>query len=285
MQVILPDGTRLDLEDGATGGDVARAIGPGLARAALGTTVDGVPSDLLSPVHDGAQVTIVTKRNDGWLRLARHTLAHVMAQAVRELFVREGHDAADVKMGIGPVIEHGFYYDFDLPRSLTPADLETIEARMREIVAEDLPLRRYELPREEAVRRYEGAGDPYKLELIRDLPEDVAITFYEQGDETGFTDLCRGPHVPSTGRIPPHFKLMSIAGAYWRGDESRPMLQRVYGVAFATREELDHHLWLLEEAKARDHRKLGQELEIFTLDDDVGPGLPLWLPRGTVMVD
>ena len=285
MQVILPDGTRLDVGAGATGRDVAEAIGPGLARAALGTTVDGLPSDLLSPVRDGARVTIVTARDDGWMDLARHTLAHVMAQAVRDVFVAEGFDASKVKMGIGPVIENGFYYDFDLPRSLTPADLERIDARMREIVAEDLPLRRYPLPREDALERYERQGDPYKLELIRDLPEEAPITFYEQGGESGFTDLCRGPHVPSTGRIPPHFELTSIAGAYWRGDESRPMLQRIYGVAFASAEELERHLWLREEARRRDHRKLGQELEIFTLDDDVGPGLPLWLPRGTVMVD
>ena len=285
MQVILPDGTRLDLDEGATGRDVAAAIGPGLAKAALGTTVDGIPSDLLTPVPDGARITIVTKRDEGWLRLARHTLAHVMAQAVRELMVSEGFAPSDVKMGVGPVIENGFYYDFDLPRSLAPADLETLEARMRELVSADLPLRRFELPRQEALAWFERDGDPYKVELIEDLPGDVPITFYEQGGDGGFTDLCRGPHVPSTGRIPPHFALMSIAGAYWRGDENRPMLQRVYGVAFATEKELKHHLWQLEEAKARDHRKLGQELEIFTLDDDVGPGLPLWLPRGTVMVD
>ena len=285
MQVILPDGTKLDVPEHATGREVAQAIGPGLAKAALGTTVDGRLSDLATVVPDGAQVAILTKRDDAWIDLARHTLAHVMAQAVREQLTEEGFDPGDVKLAIGPVIENGFYYDMDLPRSLTPEDLPVLEKRMRRIVADDLPLRRFELPRETALKRYREIGDPYKVELIEDLPEDAPLSFYEQGGETGFTDLCRGPHLPSTGKIPPHFKLMSLAGAYWRGDERRPMLQRVYGVAFKTKEELDLHLWRLEEAKKRDHRKLGQQLEIFTLDDDIGPGLPLWLPRGTVMVD
>jgi len=283
--VILPDGTRLEVPAHATGRDVAQAIGPGLAKAALGTTVDGALSDLMTEVPDGADVTIVTKRDERWIELARHTLAHVMAQAVRELMQGEGHDQHAVKLAIGPVIENGFYYDMDLPRSLTPDDLPEIERRMRRIVEEDLPLRRYALPRDRALERYREVGDPYKLELIEDLPEDVPITFYEQGGDAGFTDLCRGPHVPSTGRVPAHFTLTGLAGAYWRGDESRPMLQRVYGVAFPTKEELDQHLWRVEEARKRDHRRLGQQLEIFTLDDDVGPGLPLWLPRGAVMVE
>ncbi len=285
MQVILPDGTRLDVPAHATGREVAQTIGPGLAKAALGTTVDGRLSDLMTAVPDGAEVAILTKRDDAWIDLARHTLAHVMAQAVREQLTEEGFDPTEVKLAIGPVIENGFYYDMDLPRSLTPEDLPALETRMRRIVADDLPLRRFELARETALRRYREIGDPYKVELIEDLPEDAPLSFYEQGGEAGFTDLCRGPHLPSTGKIPAHFRLMSLAGAYWRGDERRPMLQRVYGVAFKTAEELERHLWRLEEAKKRDHRKLGQQLEIFTLDDDIGPGLPLWLPRGTVMVD
>ena len=284
MFVTLPDGKRLDLPEHATAKNVAEAIGPGLAKAALGAFVSGQLTDLLSELPDGAEVSILTKRDDASLRLMRHTLAHVMAQAVADVFAAEGHPRETVKMGIGPVIENGFYYDFDLPRTLVPEDLEKIEARMREIVAAKLPLRKFELPRAEALARFEGR-DPYKLELIADLPEDVPLTFYEQGGEEGFTDLCRGPHVPSTGDIPPHFKLMSVAGAYWRGDESRPMLQRVYGVAFKTKDELAHHLWQLEEAKKRDHRKLGAELDIFTLDEDVGPGLPLWLPRGAAMIE
>ena len=285
MFVTLPDGNRLDVPDRATPKDVAQAIGPGLAKAALGAEVNGLLSDLFTEVPEGAQVSILTKRDDASLRLMRHTLAHVMAQAVIDYFVSQGHSRSDVKMGVGPVIENGFYYDFDVPRPLTPEDLGAIESRMREIIKANLPLRRFELPREEALERYREIGDPYKLELINDLPAEVPLSFYEQGGETGFTDLCRGPHVPRTGDIPPHFKLMNVAGAYWRGDETRPMLQRIYGVAFRTKEELEHYLWQLEEAKKRDHRKLGAELEIFTLDEDVGPGLPLWLPRGAVMVE
>ncbi len=285
MRVVLPDGKDLELRAGATGAELAAAIGPGLAKAALGVKVDGRLSDLQSTVPDGAHVAVVTRKDPDAIRLQRHTLAHVLAQAVREMMVAEGYPPSAVKMGVGPVIENGFYYDFDLPRSLTPDDLERLEARMREIVAADLPLRKYALPRAEALARFERQGDPYKVELITDLPEGEEITFYEQGGEDGFTDLCRGPHVPSTGAVTPHFKLMSVAGAYWRGDESRPMLQRVYGVAFATKEELEHHLWQLEEARKRDHRRLGADLDIFILDEDVGPGLPLWLPRGAVMVE
>jgi len=286
MHVVLPDGKQLDLPDRATGADVAAAIGPGLARAALGLRVDGRLSDLLSEVPDGATVQILTGRDaPDVIELQRHTLAHVLAQAVREHLEAEGHAPTSVRLGIGPVIEHGFYYDFDLPRSLTPDDLEAIEARMHAIIAADLPLERTVVERDEALARYRALQDPYKVELIEDLPEGVPITFYRQGGEAGFTDLCRGPHVPRTGALPTHFKLTSLAGAYWRGDERRPMLQRVYGVAFADATALEKHLWQLEEAKKRDHRKLGAELDIFTLDDDIGPGLPLWLPRGTIIVE
>ncbi len=286
MHVVLPDGKQLDLPDRATGADVAAAIGPGLARAALGLHVDGRLSDLLSEVPDGATVQILTGRDAAdVIELQRHTLAHVLAQAVREHLEAEGHAPTSVRLGIGPVIEHGFYYDFDLPRSLTPDDLEAIEARMHAIIAADLPLERTVVERDEALARYRALQDPYKVELIEDLPEGVPITFYRQGGEAGFTDLCRGPHVPRTGALPTHFKLTSLAGAYWRGDERRPMLQRVYGVAFADATALEKHLWQLEEAKKRDHRKLGAELDIFTLDDDIGPGLPLWLPRGTIIVE
>ncbi len=286
MHVFLPDGQRLDLAPGATAADAAAAIGPGLARAAVGARVDGTLTDLLTPLPEGARLAIVTKRDaDDLLTLQRHTLAHVLAQAVREMLVAEGHAPDSVRMGIGPVIEHGFYYDFDLPRTLTPEDLVALETRMRAIIDARLPLRRYQVPRAEALVHWRAQGDPYKVELIEDLPEGVAISFYEQGGDAGFTDLCRGPHVPSTGDVTPHFKLMSVAGAYWRGDETRPMMQRVYGVAFATAEELEHHLWQLEEARRRDHRKLGAELDLYVLDEDVGPGLPLWLPRGTVLVE
>lgn len=285
MNVVLPDGNRREVPEGATGADVALAIGPGLAKAALGIKVDGRLSDLLSEVPDGAKVAILTRKDASVIDLMRHTLAHVMAQAVIEYFTAQGFAAAQVRMGVGPVIENGFYYDFDVPRTLTPTDLEAIEVIMRRLIADDLPLRKFALPRAEALARYERKGDPYKIELIDGLPVGEAITFYEQGGEAGFTDLCRGPHVPSTGAITPHFRLMSVAGAYWRGDERRPMLQRIYGVAFMTSEELEHYLWQEEEARKRDHRKLGAELDIFVLDEDVGPGLPLWLPRGGIMID
>jgi len=283
MQVVLPDGRKLELASGATGFDVAAAIGPGLARAARGIRVNGQVTDLFTAVPDGAEVAILTDRDPEVTDLGRHTLAHITAQAVREHLMAEGHSVESVKLGIGPVIENGFYYDFDLPRNLTPEDLPLIEERMREIIREGLELRRYELPRAEALQRYVELQDPYKQELISDLPEDVTITFYEQGGEQGFTDLCRGPHVPTTAQVPKHFKLMSLAGAYWRGDENRPMLQRLYGVAFNSKEELEQHLWQLEEARKRDHRKLGRELELFTFSDDVGPGLPLFLPRGEII--
>jgi threonyl-tRNA synthetase len=285
MHVVLPDGKRLDLSEGATGADAAKAIGPGLARAAVGVRVDGRLGDLLAPLPEGARLEIVTGRDDDAIALYRHTFAHVMAQAVREHLVADGFPPDSVRMGIGPVIEHGFYYDFDLPRSLTPDDLAAIEARMRALIEADLRLERFVLPREEALRRYRGR-DPFKTELIEDLPEGETISFYRQGDdESGFTDLCRGPHAPRTGMLPPHFTLTALAGAYWRGDERRPMLQRIYGVAFSSKEGLETHLWRVEEAKRRDHRKLGAELDIFVLDEDVGPGLPLWLPRGAIIVE
>lgn len=284
MQVVLPDGKHLDVPENASGLDVAQTIGPGLAKAALGIIVNGQLCDLMSQVPPEAQVSILTKKDDDVLFLMRHTLAHVMAQAVIALFVAEGFDRSDVKMGVGPVIDNGFYYDFDVPRPLTPEDLETIETSMRRIIKEGLALTKYSLPRDEALARYRDV-DPYKTELIEDLPVGETITFYEQGGNTGFTDLCRGPHVPNTKHLPKHFKLMSVAGAYWRGDETRAQLQRIYGVAFASKEDLAQHLWQLEEAKRRDHRKLGKDLDIFTLDEDVGPGLPLWLPNGATMVE
>jgi threonyl-tRNA synthetase len=285
MFVVLPDGKKLELPPHATPKNVAEAIGPGLAKSALGAKVNGKLSDLLTEIPDGAEVSILTKKDDDVLSLMRHTLAHVMAQAVIDYFVGKGYKRGDVKMGVGPVIENGFYYDFDVPETLTPEDLDNIEKRMREIVNAKLPLKKYSLPRNEALQRYKEIGDPYKVELIQDLPEGETLTFYEQGGQGGFTDLCRGPHVPNTGDIPAHFKLMSVAGAYWRGDEKRQQLQRIYGVAFKNKDELEKHLWMLEEAKKRDHRKLGAELDIFTLDEDIGPGLPLWLPRGAVMIE
>ncbi|MDX2006180.1 MAG: threonine--tRNA ligase [Meiothermus sp.] len=280
MNVYLPDGRELSLHDGATAGDAARAIGPGLAKAAIGAIAAGDLYDLHKPLPDGAQLRILTEKDPEYVGLFRHTLAHVMAQAVRELYADKGFSPEQVKLAIGPVIENGFYYDIDAPEPIREEDLPGVEEKMRKIVAANLPLGRFVLSREDALKRFEGV-DPYKTELIQDLPAGEELSFYTQGDEAfGFTDLCRGPHVPSTGRIPPHFKLTSIAGAYWRGDSSRPMLQRIYGIAFRTKDELDNYLWQQEEAKRRDHRKLGQELDLFTISEEVGKGLPLWMPRG-----
>ncbi len=279
MKVRLPDGTELELKEGATARDVAEALGGRWPKEAVGALVDGELYDLMKPLPEGAEVRLLTKKDPEFQLLFRHTLAHVLAQAVREFFEKKGYPPDSVKLGVGPVIEHGFYYDIDAPEPISDADLPEIEKIMRDILKRDLPLRRYELPREEAIRRYEGV-DPYKVELIQDIPEGEPISFYEQ---EGFTDLCRGPHVPRTGMIPPHFKLTHVAGAYFKGDASRPQMQRVYGVAFRSKEELKDYLWRLEEAKKRDHRKLGRELELFLIDPMVGKGLVLWLPKGNVV--
>jgi threonyl-tRNA synthetase len=202
----------------------------------------------------------------------RHSMSHVLAQAVRHLF-------PDAQLAIGPAIDDGFYYDFDVEEPFTPEDLKAIEKQMKRVVKQNHRFEREEVSRDEALSRLEG--DTYKLELLEDLDAEETLTFYKDGD---FVDLCRGPHMLSTGQVK-HYKLLNVAGAYWRGDESRKMLQRIYGTAFATREALDHHMKMLEEAKKRDHRRLGQELELFFFDDEVGPGLPLWQPKGTVLID
>ncbi|HWG84380.1 MAG TPA: threonine--tRNA ligase [Deinococcales bacterium] len=280
MQVVLPDGKQLDLPAAATALDAAAAIGPRLAKDAIGARVNGKLTDVLTPLPDGAQLEIITTRKPAEaIDLARHTLAHVMAQAVVEHYRAKGFPRESVRMGIGPVIENGFYYDFDLPEPLGAEELPAVEERMRRIVERDLPLHRFEVTREQALAEFSGR-DRFKTELIEGLPEGEAITFYRQGGEEDFTDLCRGPHVPRTGLIPPHFRLTSTSGAYWRGSEKNPMLQRIYGVAFQTPEELEKYLWQVEEAKRRDHRKLGKELDLFVLTDEVGQGLPLWLPKG-----
>jgi threonyl-tRNA synthetase len=280
MQVFLPDGKQLDLQPGATALDAAKLIGPKLAEQALGARANGKLWDLLTPLPDGAKIEILTSRKPAEaIDLSRHTLAHVMAQAILEMYEAKGFSRDRIKMGVGPVIENGFYYDFDLPEQLKLEELEELEARMRAIIARDLPMKRYEVTREQALERYDGK-DQYKTELIEGLPDNEPMTFYQQGSESDFTDLCRGPHIPRTGLIPPHFKLTATSGAYWRGSEKNPMLQRIYGVAFATAPELETYLWQQEEAKKRDHRKLGKEMDLFTFSDEVGQGLPLWLPKG-----
>ena len=278
MTVQLPDETKLDVPEGASGLEVARAIGEGLARAALGIKVDGELRDLSAPVPDGAEVEIVTAKSGAdALWLIRHDAAHVLATAVTELY-------PGVKVSIGPPIEDGFYYDFDFPEGVKPsdADFERIEQKMREHIKADEQFEHSELPVAEAIERFRAEGQDYKVELIEDLVRDAdpahpvtTVSLYRNGP---FTDLCRGPHAPGTKRIKA-FKLTSIAGAYWRGDASRQMLTRIYGTAFLTKEDLAAHLERLEEARKRDHRKLGRELDLFMFSE-LSPGSPFWQPNG-----
>lgn len=271
MEIILPDGSAKELESGATVADVAASIGAGLAKAALAGIVDGVAVDLGCEVHGGEQVAIVTNKTPEAIDILRHSTAHVMAAALVDLY-------GDVKFGVGPAIEGGFYYDIKMEKSLGPDDLEKIEARMAEIVAAAEPFERRVVTRAEAEDIF--SDQPFKLELIAELPEDETITTYSIGK---FTDLCRGPHLPDTSKIPA-FKLTKLAGAYWRGDSEREMLQRVYGTAFFSKKDLETHLSNLEEAEKRDHRKLGRELGIYTMDPLAGVGLPLYLPKGARII-
>jgi threonyl-tRNA synthetase len=277
MQVTLPDGTPLELSDGATGADAARAIGEGLARAALGVRQNGDLRDLNAPLDEGS-LEIVTARDDDGLWLLRHDAAHVLATAVMELF-------PGVKISIGPPIEGGFYYDFEFPEGVkvSEEDFERIEAKMREHIKADESFEREELGVADAIERFRAEGQDYKVELIEDLVKDAdpahpveTVSLYRNGP---FTDLCRGPHGPGTQRIKA-FKLTSVAGAYWRGDAERQMLTRIYGTAFARKEDLEEHVRRLEQARERDHRKLGRELDLFMFSD-LAPGFPFWLPRGT----
>jgi threonyl-tRNA synthetase len=269
MKVSLPDGKELELRNGATGADAAAAVGAGLARAALAVKADGQLRDLSSPLAEGDRIEIVTDRSPEALELLRHDAAHVLAEAVVELW-------PGTKVTIGPPIEDGFYYDFDFPDGvkISDADFDLIERTMLQHVQADEPFERSEITAEEAIERFGSDGQDYKVELIRDLDEPV-VSLYRNGP---FVDLCRGPHGPSTGRIKA-FKLMSTAGAYWRGDSSRPMLTRIYGTAFFSKRDLEDHLERLELARARDHRKLGKELGLFMLSD-LSPGSPFWLPAG-----
>jgi threonyl-tRNA synthetase len=273
MRVYLPDGQPLDLPDGATGADAAAAIGAGLARAALAIEVDGEVRDLARPLDDEAKINIVTDRSPEALELIRHDAAHVLAEAVLELY-------PGVKISIGPPIDEGFYYDFEFPDGATvsDADFERIEARMAEHVAADEPFEREDVPVATALERFRAEDQPYKVELIEDLVRNngvETVSLYRNG---AFTDLCRGPHAPSTKRIGA-FKLQSVAGAYWRGDANRQMLTRIYGTAFLNKKDLDEHLERLEEARARDHRKLGKELGLFMFSE-LSPGSPFWQPHG-----
>ncbi|MDE8703288.1 threonine--tRNA ligase [Adlercreutzia equolifaciens] len=273
MNIVLPDGSTKELQDGATVADVAASIGAGLAKAALAGIVNDEPVDLTAPVADGDSVAIVTAKSDEGLELLRHSTAHIMAAALTDLY-------GDVKFGVGPAIENGFYYDVELPEGVTvsPDDFERIEARMAEIVAADEPFVRRQVTRDEALQQF--ADQPFKVELIEELPEDSVITTYSLGN---FTDLCRGPHLPSAGKAGA-FKLTKVAGAYWKGDSERDMLTRLYGTAFFKKKELEEYLHNLEEAEKRDHRKLGRELGIYMMEPMAGVGLPLYLPKGTRVI-
>ncbi len=277
ITVTLPDGTPLELPSGASGADAAAAIGPGLAKAALAIRVDGELRDLAAPLPDGAEIAILTDRDPEALELIRHDAAHVMAEAVMELY-------PGTKVTIGPPIERGFYYDFEFPPDVkvTDADLERIEATMRAHIEADEPFERRDVAPAEAIELFRDQDQDYKVELIEDLVRDErvqTVSLYRNGP---FEDLCRGPHGPSTGRIKA-IKLESLAGAYWRGDESRQMLTRIYGAAFFSKKDLEAHLERIEQAKARDHRRLGPQLGLFMLREEA-PGMPFWLPNGTVLL-
>ncbi|WP_152393564.1 threonine--tRNA ligase [Paenibacillus guangzhouensis] len=270
IQVTLPNGTVRRYAQGTTIEQVAESISQSLKKQAIAGLIHGKPHDLSHSLTADCHLEIVTLDSKAGLEIYRHSTAHVMAQAIKRIY---GQDA--VHLGIGPVIEDGFYYDIDIEHPLSTHDLEAIAKEMGNIVQENLPIIRREVGREEAIRMYEALHEPLKLELIAGLPDDAVITIYDQGE---FSDLCRGPHLPSTGRIKA-FKLMHVAGAYWRGDSNNKMLQRIYGTAFPKKADLDEYLQMLEEAKNRDHRKLGRELELFMFSEEA-PGMPFYLPKG-----
>jgi threonyl-tRNA synthetase len=271
ITVTLPDGSTRVLQSGATVFDLAASIGAGLAKAAIAGKVNDLLVDLAAPLADGARVAIITEKSPEALEIIRHSTSHLMAQAVKQLFPQ-------AKVTIGPAIETGFYYDFDVDHPFTPEDLEKIEKKMQELAKAAQPIVRQELASSEAVSFFRNMGEDYKVELIEDLGVE-SVSIYTQGD---FSDLCRGPHLPSTSWCKA-FKLTTIAGAYWRGDEKRKMLQRVYGTAFADKKELDAYLERIEEAKRRDHRKLGRELDLFSFNDEVGAGFAIWHPKGALL--
>ena len=270
VAIKLPDGSIKEMENGASGADLAQAISPNLAKAALAVEINGELKDLTTPITTDSTVRIITAKDKEGLHILRHTCSHIMAQAVKELW-------PDVQVTIGPAIDNGFYYDFSRQEPFTTEEFEKIEAKMHEIVKRDEKLERIVMPRAEAIKFFEDLGEKYKAEIIRDLPEDETISLYRQGS---FTDLCRGPHVPSTGKVGDAFKLMKVAGAYWRGDSSKEMLQRIYATAWADKKELQAYLDMLEEAAKRDHRKLGREMDLFHFEPEYAPGAVFWHDKG-----
>ena len=275
ITITFPDGSTRVISKGATPLDIAEGISPSLAKQSVLAMVDDRLCDILYPIEKDAQVTIIKKTDDIALDVLRHDCAHVMAQAVQELYT-------DVQVTIGPTIEHGFYYDFAREEAFTSDDLMVIEKRMAEIIDRGDAFIREVWNRADAVEYFKGKGEIYKAEIINDLPGDEDITIYRQGE---WLDLCRGPHLPTTKHIGKAFKLMKVAGAYWRGDEKNEMLTRIYGTAWRNQKDLDAHLEMLAEAEKRDHRKIGKELKIFTFDEEVGAGLPLWLPNGSIIIE
>ena len=271
VKIILPDGSAKEYAAGTTLGEAVKKLSNSLAKKVLAANVNGKLTDLREEVVDGSKVEFLTFEEDGGKHTLRHTASHVMAQAVKRLW-------PEAKLAIGPAIDKGFYYDIDMEHTLTPEDLTKIEKEMSRIVKENLPITKSVMPRQEAIEFFKSKNEDYKVELIEDLPEDAVISCYAQGD---FVDLCAGPHVASTGKVKA-FKLQSIAGAYWRGDEKNKMLQRIYGTAFEKKEELDAYLHMLEEAAKRDHRKLGKELGLFVIKEE-GPGFPFFLPKGMAL--
>ncbi len=271
VTVRLPDGSSREVPGGSTVLDLARSIGPGLAKAALGARVNGRLSGLTTPLVEDADVQIVTWKDEEGREIFRHTSTHIMAQAIKRII-------PETRLTIGPPLADSFYYDFDVPKPLTPDVLEKVEAEMQKIVDEGLEIRRAELPRDEAVRLFRERGEDYKVEIISELAPDEPISLYTQGE---FTDLCRGPHLPNTSYVKA-FKLLSVAGAYWRADARNQMLQRLYGTSFPDKKALNEHLTLLEEAKKRDHRKIGRELDLFSFQEE-GPGFPFFHPNGVVV--
>lgn len=272
VKITFPDGAEETFEKGVLPIDIARSISEGLARNCVVAEVNDRLTDMTRPVTEDAAIRFITRKDPEAHDVLLHSTAHVMAQAVKRLY-------PDVKVTIGPAIENRFYYDFDAPTPFTEDDLEKIEEEMKKIIKEDQPFTRHEISRNDAIKFFEKREETYKVEIIREIPEDETLTLYSEGD---FTDLCRGPHISSTGKIPA-FKLLSVAGAYWHGDERNKMLSRIYGTAFPSKKELNKYLNFLEEAKKRDHRRLGKELDLFEISEKVGQGFSLWYPKGALL--
>lgn len=272
ITITFPDGNAKEFETGITGEEIAQSISPGLRKQSLAIKLDGEFVDLTRPLEAGGNIEIITYRDEAGIEIMRHSTAHLLAQAVKRLY-------KDAKFGVGPTIEEGFYYDIDVDQAISTEDLPKIEKEMQRIIDLNLPIEREEVSREEAVAMFTEIGDNLKLELIDAIPEGDPITIYRQGE---FFDLCRGVHVPSTSKIKA-FKLLSISGAYWRGDSNNKQLQRIYGTAFEKEKDLKKHLKILEERKERDHRRLGKELNLFTVNQKIGQGLPVWLPKGATI--